>query len=94
MFFRLTSLVGSLDDFSISGGIVSLDVRVNRLLYKAGIQLGLGKQAPHCWLVAPLCKLIGTVQVVYVHDQHLNAHTIHMGRKEIKVDSQPHSKCM
>ena len=40
--FWLTSLVGSLDDFSISGGIIGLDVRVNRLLYKAGIQLSLG----------------------------------------------------
>ena len=67
----LTSIVGSLDDFSVGGRIISLDVRVDGLLHHRGLELGLGQLTPDSWLVATLGKLIGTVQVTNMVDEHL-----------------------
>ena len=71
----LTSLIGSLDDLGVGGGVIGLDVGVDGLLHEVGTQLGLRQEAPHRWLVATFCKLIGAVQVVYMHDQHLQLYT-------------------
>lgn len=67
----LTSIIGCLDDFSVSGGIISLDVGVDGLLHHGSLKLGLGQLAPHGWLVATLGKFIGTVQVTHMIDQNL-----------------------
>ena len=69
----LTFLICSLNDLNIGRGVICLNVGVNGLLYETSIQLGLGKEAPHRWLVALLCKLVGTIKVVYMHDWHLCA---------------------
>ena len=68
---HLTSIVGSLDDLSVGGRIISLDVRVDGLLHHGGFQLSLGQLAPHGWLVATLGKFISTVQVTNMVDEHL-----------------------
>ena len=68
----LTGIVGSLDDLSVGGGIVGLDVRIDGLLDHGRLQLSLGQLAPNGRLVATLGKFIGTVQVTHVVDQNLS----------------------
>lgn len=68
---QLTSIVGSLDDFGVSGWVISLDVRVNGLLYHRSFQLSLGQLTPDSRLVAALGEFIGTVQVTNVIDENL-----------------------
>ncbi len=67
----LTLGIGCLNDLCVGGRVVCLDVGVNGLLHHHALQLGLGQQAPHRRLVAPLGKLVGSVQVSDVCDEDL-----------------------
>lgn len=68
---KLTTVIGSLDNFSVGGWIISLDVGINGFLHHGVLQLGLCQETPHCWLVAALSILISTVQVLHVSNQDL-----------------------
>ena len=54
-------LGGRLDNVHIVGGVVGLDEGVDGLLHHVLLQLRLSQLRPHCRLIAPLRKLIGSV---------------------------------
>ena len=75
---RHTTVVGCFNDLSEGGGVVSLNVWVNGLLHHPFIQLCLGQQAPHSWLIATLSKFVRPVQVVNINNQNLLKQSQHV----------------
>ena len=69
--YCLTAAVSSLDDFCVGGWVICFDVGINGLLHQAVLQLRLGQETPHAWLVATLSIFVSTVQVTHMSDQNL-----------------------
>lgn len=77
----LTAVAGDLYDLHVLRGVIGLDVGVNGLFHHALVQLSTCQLAPHCRVIAPLCELVCSVQVVHVVYQHLHNTTNGFGHK-------------
>ena len=66
-------------DLDIIAGIISLDVRINGLVYIVGVQKGFGKSAPYLWITDLLSEFGGTLDVIKIVDQNLDGFFVASG---------------